>query len=115
MGGQNSDQIPTADWVGFENDNWIKWSGDSLYGYASFSGLMFHEHMHNIGFTHNDVNKNSNVPYGLQDVVQKLIERILYDDLKDKYARQLDELTAYYYTEYKNLLREDSIFDPNIK
>ncbi len=76
---------------------------------------MFHEHMHNIGFTHNDVNKNSNVPYGLQDVVQKLIERILYDDLKDKYARQLDELTAYYYTEYKNLLREDSIFDPNIK
>ena len=115
MGGQNPDQIPTADWVGFENDNWIKWSGDSPYGYASFSGLMFHEHMHNIGFTHNDVNKNSNVPYGLQDVVQKLIERILYDDLKDKYARQLDELTAYYYTEYKNLLREDSIFDPNIK
>ena len=114
-GGQPADQIPTADWVGFENANWIKWSGDSLYGYASFSGLMFHEHMHNIGFTHAAINQNSNVPYGLQDVVQKLIERILYGNLKDKYAKQLDELTAYYYTEYKDLLLEDSVFDPSKK
>ena len=114
-GGQPADQIPTADWVGFENANWIQWSGNSLYGYASFSGLMFHEHMHNIGFTHAAINQSSNVPYGLQDVVQKLIERILYGNLKDKYARQLDELTAYYYTEYKNLLLEDTIFDPSLK
>ncbi|MEI0478466.1 hypothetical protein [Brachyspira pulli] len=114
-GGQPLDQIPTADWVGFENANWIQWSGNSLYGYASFSGLMFHEHMHNIGFTHATINQNSNVPYGLQDVVQKLIERILYGNLKDKYARQLDELTAYYYTEYKHLFNEDTIFDPGIK
>ncbi|KLI26222.1 hypothetical protein OFR22_10210 [Brachyspira hyodysenteriae] len=116
-GGQPADQIPTADWVGFENDNWIKWSGsgNSLYGYSSFASLMFHEHMHNIGFTHNDVNKDSNVPYGLQDVVQKLIYRILNEDLKDKYAKQLDELTAYYFTEYKDLLLEDSVFDPSKK
>ena len=114
-GGQPLDQIPTADWVGFENANWIKWSGDSLYGYASFSALMFHEHMHNIGFTHTEINKNSNVPYGLQDAVQKLIERILYGDLKKKYARQLDEITAYYFTEYKYLLNENTIFDPGNK
>ena len=114
-GGQPADQIPTADWVGFENANGIQWSGNSEYGYASFSGLMFHEHMHNIGFSHTTINQNSNVPYGLQDVVQKLIERILYGNLKDKYAKQLDELTAYYYTEYKDLLLEDSVFNPNIK
>ena len=114
-GGQNPDKIPTADWVGFENDNWIKWSGNSLYGYASFSGLMFHEHMHNIGFTHTDINKNNNVPYGLQNDNKKLIERILYGDLKDKYARELDELTAYYLTQYKYLLTEDSVFDPSLK
>ena len=115
LGGQNPNQIPTANWVGFENANWIQWSGNSLYGYASFSGLMFHEHMHNIGFTHVAQTSSNNVPYALQDVVQKLIERILYGDLKTKYAKALDELTAYYYTAYKHLLLEDSVFDPSNK
>ncbi|MBW5383312.1 hypothetical protein [Brachyspira pilosicoli] len=115
VGGQDPNQIPTANWVGFENANWIQWSGNSLYGYASFSGLMFHEHMHNIGFTHVAQTSSNNVPYALQDVVQKLIERILYGDLKSKYAKALDELTAYYYTEYKDLLLEDSVFDPSKK
>ena len=112
VGGQDPNQIPTADWVGFVNANWIQWSGNNLYGYAIFSGLMFHEHMHNIGFNHVGAYA---VPYALQDVVQKLIERILYGDLKDKYAKALDELTAYYYTQYKDLLLEDSVFDPSKK
>ena len=73
---------------------------------------MFHEHMHNIGFSHVGTYA---VPYALQDIIQKLIERILYGDLKDKYAKALDELTAYYYTEYKDLLLEDSVFDPSKK
>ncbi|KLI15935.1 hypothetical protein [Brachyspira hyodysenteriae] len=117
MGGQNPDSIPIATWVGLPNgnENWIKWSGDSPYGYASFSALMFHEHLHNIGFTHIAETQNNNVPYALQDVVQKIIEDILYGKLKDKYAKQLDELTAYYYTEYKALLLEDSVFDPSKK
>ena len=112
VGGQDPNQIPTADWVGFVNANWIQWSGNNLYGYAIFSGLMFHEHMHNIGFNHVGAYA---VPYALQDVIQKLIERILYGDLKSKYAKALDELTAYYYTEYKDLLLEDSVFDPSKK
>ena len=112
VGGQPVDQIPTADWVGFVNANWIQWSGNNLYGYAFFSGLMFHEHMHNIGFSHVGAYA---VPYALQYVIEELIKRILYGDLKSKYAKALDELTAYYYTEYKHLLLEDSVFDPSKK
>lgn len=108
-GGQPADQIPTADWVGFVNANWIQWSGNS---HAFFSGLMFHEHMHNIGFSHVGAYA---VPYALQYVIEELIKRILYGDLKSKYAKALDELTAYYYTEYKDLLLEDSVFDPSKK
>ena len=44
-----------------------------------------------------------------------LMNRILNGDLKSKYAKALDELTAYYYTEYKDLLLEDSVFDPSKK
>lgn len=100
MGGQDPDSIPTETWVGLPNDNesWIKWSGDSLYGYASFSALVFHEHLHNMGFTHITQTQKNNVPYALQDVVQNIIGEILYGNLKNKYAKQLDELTAYYFT-----------------
>ena len=117
MGGQDPDSIPTETWVGLPNDNesWIKWSGDSLYGYAYFSALVFHEHLHNMGFTHITQTQKNNVPYALQDVVQNIIGEILYGNLKNKYAKQLDELTAYYFTEYKDLLTEDTIFDPNQK
>lgn len=108
LGGQNPNQIPTANWVGFENANWIKWS----YGYASFSGLMFHEHMHNIGFNHVG---GHDVPSTLQNIMTDLMNRILNGDLKSKYAKALDELTAYYYTQYKHLLLEDSVFDPSKK
>ena len=108
LGGQAPNQIPTANWVGFENANWIKWS----YGYASFSGLMFHEHMHNIGFNHVG---GHDVPSTLQNIMTDLMNRILNGDLKSKYAKALDELTAYYYTEYKDLLLEDSVFDPSKK
>ena len=82
VGGQNPNQIPTANWVGFENANWIKWS----YGYASFSGLMFHEHMHNIGFNHVG---GHDVPSTLQNIMTDLMNRILNGDLKSKYAKDI--------------------------
>ncbi|MEI0524312.1 hypothetical protein R4K54_00130 [Brachyspira murdochii] len=112
---QPDSQIPTGNWVGFANGNWD--SGVPLYGfeswpYASWASLMFHEHMHNIGFNHFNGN---DVPTTLQIVLYELMKRILYGDLKNKYYKQLEELTAYYYTEYKDLLNEDIIFDPNVK
>lgn len=102
---QPEDQIFIGDWVGFVNANWLPWSYNNI---GNFAPLMFHEHMHNIGFGHPGA-------YVLDDIVRQLGYRILSGDLKDKYARQLDELTAYYYTEYKNLLLEDTIFDPSLK
>lgn len=108
--------VKTGDFVQFVNKNWISWStwpgGNTIGGFASTAALLFHEHMHNIGFQHVGNNK---VPYVLQDIVQNILNRILAGDLKDKYATQLDELTAYYYTAYKDLLTEDSVFDPNLK
>lgn len=106
-------KIFTGDFVQFVNKNWIEWSRNNLEGFASTAALLFHEHMHNIGFQHFGNNK---VPYVLQlDILYPLLKRILTGDLKNKYAKQLEELTAYYYNEYKHLLMEDSVFDPNIK
>ena len=73
---------------------------------------MFHEHMHNIGFNHVG---GHDVPSTLQNIMTDLMNRILNGDLKSKYAKALDELTAYYYTQYKHLLLEDSVFDPSKK
>ena len=85
--------------------------------YANVAGLMFHEHMHNLGFNHFG---DYNVPAALQGVVTGIINEILWKpiwgpNLKDKYSKQLDELMAYYLTEYKHLLTEDTIFDPTKK
>ena len=75
---------------------------------------MFHEHMHNIGFNHFG---DYNVPAALQGVVTGILNEILWKDsnMRNKYSKQLDELIAYYLTEYKHLLNEDTIFDPGIK
>ncbi|OEJ14831.1 hypothetical protein BFL38_08315 [Brachyspira hampsonii] len=126
---QPENQIPTGGWVGFSSGNWGS-IDSALFGnystymesqaYANTAGLMFHEHMHNIGFHH--VGKYK-VPYTLQGVVTDILNKILWKDainganpsLKDKYEKQLNELIAYYLTEYKHLLNEDTIFDPSQK
>lgn len=112
---QPDSEIPIGDWVGFVNADWVSWSritdpvNDlSNSGYATTTGLMFHEHMHNIGF----LDPNT---YALDGIVGNIVTRVISGDLKDKYAKELDELTAYYYTEYKDLLLEDSVFDPSKK
>ena len=112
---QNNKEIPTGKWTGFSSGNWD--SGAPLYGdyswpYASWASLMFHEHMHNIGFNHVG---GRDVPTTLQNILYEIMKRILYGDLKNKYYQELEELTAYYYSEYKYLLTSDSIFDPSDK
>ena len=68
----------------------------------------------NIGFTHK---KDYAVPYVLDKVVRDILNGILWKDqnLRNKYLKQVNELIAYYLTEYKYLLTEDTIFDPNKK
>ncbi|WP_157153779.1 hypothetical protein [Brachyspira murdochii] len=126
---QPESQIPTGGWVGFSSGKWGSLD-DPLYGdyytymksqaYANVAALMFHEHMHNTGFHH--VGQYA-VPYTLDGIVRDILNRILWKDaingttpnLKNKYKKQVDELIAYYLTEYKDLLNEDTIFDPNVK
>uniref|UniRef100_UPI003F4B9BBC hypothetical protein n=1 Tax=Brachyspira catarrhinii TaxID=2528966 RepID=UPI003F4B9BBC len=123
---QNENDIPTGKWIGLSSGNWGSLD-DVLFGdyftymqsqtYANVAGLMFHEHMHNIGFNHFG---DYNVPAALQGVVTQILHEILWDPiwgpaLKNKYSKQLDELIAYYLTEYKHLLNEDTIFEPSIK
>lgn len=112
---QEENKIFTGDWVCFQNQEgktWISWNN---YRVIDFARLMFHEHMHNIGFNHTSVNNGKDVPYQVHGIVDSIGNKILYGELKNKYARQLDELTAYYLTEYKNLLSEDTVFDPSKK
>ena len=126
---QAESQIPTGKWVGFSSGKWGSME-DVMFGdyytymqsqaYANTAGLMFHEHMHNIGFHHVG---QYQVPYTLQGVVTEILNKMLWKDeiygtkpsLKNKYSKQLDELIAYYLTEYKDLLTEDTIFDPDMK
>ncbi|PTY40976.1 hypothetical protein [Brachyspira hampsonii] len=126
---QPENEIPTGGWVGFSSGNWGS-IDSTLFGdystymesqaYANLAGLMFHEHMHNIGFHH--VGQYA-VPYTLQGVVTDILNKILWKDsiygtnpsLKEKYKDQVNELIAYYLTEYKHLLNEDTVFDPSQK
>ena len=122
-GVQPDNEIPIGEWIGFSTGNWGSIE-DVLFGdyftymqsqtYANTAGLMFHEHMHNIGFHH--VGKYA-VPYTLQGVVTGILNEILWKDakLREKYSKQVDELIAYYLTEYKYLLTEDTIYDPSQK
>ncbi|WP_297244571.1 hypothetical protein [uncultured Brachyspira sp.] len=123
---QNENDIPTGKLIGLSSGNWGSLD-DVLFGdyftymqsqtYANVAGLMFHEHMHNIGFNHFG---DYNVPAALQGVVTQIINEMLWKPiegpaLKKKYSKQLDELIAYYLTEYKHLLNEDTVFDPSSK
>ena len=120
---QPENEIPIGEWIGFSTGNWGSLN-DVLFGdyftymqsqtYANTAGLMFHEHMHNIGFHHEG---QYAVPYTLQNVVTGILNEILWKDsnMGNKYSKQINELIAYYLTEYKDLLNEDSIFDPSLK
>ena len=120
---QNENDIPTGKWIGLSSGNWGSLD-DVLFGdyftymqsqtYANTAGLMFHEHMHNIGFHH--VGQYA-VPYTLQDVVTGILNEILWKDanMRNKYEKQINELIAYYLTKYKHLLNEDTVFDPSAK
>ena len=120
---QPENEIPIGEWIGFSTGNWGSLN-DVLFGdyftymqsqtYANTAGLMFHEHMHNIGFHH--VGQYA-VPYTLQGVVTGILNEILWKDanMRNKYERQINELIAYYLTEYKHLLNEDTVFDPSKK
>ena len=123
---QPENEIPIGEWIGFSTGNWGSLSS-VLFGdyftymqsqiYANTAGLMFHEHMHNIGFHHVG---QYEVPYTLQGVVTGILNEILWNPiwgpaLKNKYEKQVNELIAYYLTEYKHLLNEDTVFDPGKK
>ena len=98
----SSIELLTGKRIWFPNYYLIDWAYNNLY---YFSALVFHEHLHNIGFTH-----NSATIYAMQDMIQNLGYRILEGDLKDKYEISLDELTAYYFTEYKRFLLSSTVY-----
>lgn len=89
------------------NDNWMqKWFNHSVGG-----GLIFHEHLHNLGYYH--IAGDGGVPYGVGDILKFLAYRITGEegkkaDLKDKYGKDLEELTNYYLKLYEDELKFDT-------
>lgn len=96
-----------ATFVGIPNMNW---KNEFAYGiFIGFVGVIFHEHLHNTGLNHLD---GYDTPTAIQTVAEGIGKRILGGDLKDKYQKQVEELTAYYYTEYKEWLTTSTIHNP---
>ena len=96
-----------ATFVGIPNMNW---KSEFAYGiFIGFVGVIFHEHLHNTGLNHLN---GHDTPTAIQTVAEGIGKRILGGDLKDKYQKQVEELTAYYYTEYKEWLTTSTIHNP---
>lgn len=96
-----------ATFVGIPNMNW---KNEFAYGiFIGFVGVIFHEHLHNTGLNHLN---GHDTPTAIQTVAEGIGKRILGGDLKDKYQKQVEELTAYYYTEYKEWLTTSTIHNP---
>lgn len=96
-----------ATFVGIPNMNW---KNEFAYGiFIGFVGVIFHEHLHNTGLNHLN---GHDTPTAIQTVAEGIGKRILSGDLKDKYQKQVEELTAYYYTEYKEWLTTSTIHNP---
>lgn len=96
-----------ATFVGIPNMNW---KSEFAYGiFIGFVGVIFHEHLHNTGLNHLN---GHDTPTAIQTVAEGIGKRILSGDLKDKYQKQVEELTAYYYTEYKEWLTTSTIHNP---
>ena len=102
-GSSNDFYIGKSIW--FPNHYLVQWSGGDL---AYFSALAFHEHLHHMGFTH-----NNGTVYSMQGTLQNLEYRIDGGDLTEKYREAFDELTMYYFNEYKHLLMSSTVYDPN--
>lgn len=101
------DNLSYATYVGIPNMNW---KSEFAYGiFIGFVGVIFHEHLHNLGLTHNG---GYDATTGVQYVLEGVGKRILSGDLKDKYQKQVEELTAYYYTEYKEWLITSTTYKP---
>ena len=101
------DNLGYATYVGIPNMNW---KSEFAYGiFIGFMGVIFHEHLHNIGLTHRG---GYDATTAVQTVAEGIGKRILGGDLKDKYQKQVEELTAYYYTEYKEWLITSTTYNP---
>ena len=80
-------------------------------GYVAFTSLVFHEHLHNMGMTHENTSKER------PDEVSR-IQLVLNDwwrdgnykdpKLEDSYKAQIDEITNYYLEKYAHLLESDT-------
>lgn len=101
------DNLGDATFVGIPNMNW---KSEFAYGiFVGFMGVIFHEHLHNTGLTHIG---GHDATTAVQTVAEGIGKRILGGDLKDKYQKQVEELTAYYYTEYKEWLVVSTTYNP---
>lgn len=92
--------------VGIPN---MDWETEFSLGLSPFMAVIFHEHLHNMGFNHVS---GYDTPSAIQIVAQGVGNRILGGDLKDKYQKQYEELRAYYYTKYKSWLLTSTIHNP---
>ena len=102
-----TNNLGDATFVGIPNMNW---KSEFAYGiFIGFVGVIFHEHLHNTGLNHLN---GHDTPTAIQTVAEGIGKRILSGDLKDKYQKQVEELTAYYYTEYKEWLTTSTIHNP---
>lgn len=102
-----TNNLGDATFVGIPNMNW---KSEFAYGiFIGFVGVIFHEHLHNTGLNHLN---GHDAPTAIQTVAEGIGKRILSGDLKDKYQKQVEELTAYYYTEYKEWLTTSTIHNP---
>lgn len=80
-------------------------------GYVAFTSLVFHEHLHNMGMTHENTSKER------PDEVSR-IQLVLNDwwrdgnykdpKLEDSYKAQIDEITNYYLEKYAHLFESDT-------
>ena len=80
-------------------------------GYVAFTSLVFHEHLHNMGMTHENTSKER------PDEVSR-IQLVLNDwwrdgnykdpKLETSHQAQIDEITNYYLEKYAHLLESDT-------
>lgn len=87
------------------------YTGTGNSGYVSHTSLVFHEHLHNMGMTHENTSKER------PDEVSR-IQLVLNDwwrdgnykdpKLETSHQAQIDEITKYYLEKYAHLLESDT-------
>lgn len=88
-----------------------EYTGTGNSGYVSHTSLVFHEHLHNMGMTHENTSK------GIPDEVSR-IQLVLNDwwrdgnyknpQLETSHQAQIDEITEYYLEKYAHLFESDT-------